>query len=352
MNEKRDQIANLEVLNSTAHRLSEILEEDKVLQFILEQALNTLDARAALIRLLSPDGSELLLSGAVGLSQEYLKKGPVQIADSQIDQRVLENEVVVIEDVTQESDFQYPQAAAQEGLHGMLVLPLMVRERAMGVMRVYMDSVSDLDEADLLLLCTLADLGALSVEKIRLHQSLYRISRAMNSTLELETMLGRVLEAAVREMELKAASIRLLDESQSRLKLVASFGLSESYLAKGQVEVSKSSLDQSVLAGEAVVLYDVEKEPGFQYPEEAAREGIRSVLAVPLRLNERNLGVMRVYSARPRHFTQVAVDFLTSVANLVALAIENASLYAALQKRYKDLELDLADWYRFLAVGD
>jgi GAF domain-containing protein len=72
---------------------------------------------------------------------------------------------------------------------------------------------------------------------------------------------------------------------------------------------------------------------------------------VPLSLKDRTLGVMRVYSARPRHFGHVAIRFLSSVAGLVALAIENAELYATLQARYEDLKLDLAEWYRFLALG-
>ncbi|MGQ9668016.1 MAG: GAF domain-containing protein, partial [Anaerolineae bacterium] len=75
------------------------------------------------------------------------------------------------------------------------------------------------------------------------------------------------------------------------------------------------------------------------------------VLVVPLVIKDRPLGVMRAYSARPRHFGPMAVNFLRSVAGLVALAIENAQLYASLRARYEDLKIDLADWYRFLALG-
>ena len=164
-------------------------------------------------------------------------------------------------------------------------------------------------------------------------------------------MLQLVLEAAVKGMWLKAASIRLLNARQEVLHLVAAYGLSEAYLAKGAVHLAKSPVDQHVLQGSAITLYDVEREVGFEYPAEAAREGIRSVLAVPLRLKDRTLGVMRVYSARPRHFGPVSTNFLTSAADLVALAVENAQLYAALQARYEDMKLDVAEWYRFLALG-
>ncbi|RME48190.1 MAG: DUF484 family protein [Chloroflexi bacterium] len=351
MKNTRDVVTHLSVLRETAHTLSGAFEESEVVQTLLAQTVAALNAHGALVRLVSPDGDELLPAGALGLSETYLQKGPVGVAESQVDQRVLAGEVVVIPDVTQEPGFQYPEAAAREGLRGMVAVALSVRGRPIGVLRVYVDEVNELLSEDLLMLSTLADLGALALEKVRLHQSLYRIAEALNTSLELEPMLQRVLEATVKEMGLKAASIRLLDPRSQTLRLVATFGLSEAYLAKGEVHMGESPVDQRVLQGEAVALYDVEHEVGFEYPEEAAREGIRSVLAVPLKLKDRTLGVMRVYSARPRHFGRVATSFLTSVADLVALAIESAELYAALQAQYEDLKLDLAEWYRFLALG-
>ncbi len=219
------------------------------------------------------------------------------------------------------------------------------------MLRVYVDRVTDLQSEDTQLLRILADLGALALEKVRLHQSLYRIAQALSSSLDLKPMLQQVLEATVKEMGLKAASIRLLDPKREVLQKVAAYGLSEAYLAKGEIHLDKSPVDQRVLQGEIVVLYDIKQEAGFEYPQEAAREGIRSVLVVPLSLKDRALGVMRVYSAQPRHFGEVATKFLSAVAEVVALAIENAGLYATLQARYEDLKIDLAEWHRFLALG-
>jgi GAF domain-containing protein len=342
---------HLQALRETAYALSRALQEPEIIQILLTQVVSTLAAHGALVRLLSPDGELLLPAGSHGLSELYMQKGPVRVAESQIDHRVLSGEVVMVADVTREPGFQYPEAAASEGLRGMIAVPLKAREHVIGLLRVYIDEVDALHSADLLLLDIMADLGALALEKVRLHQSLYRIAEALNTSLDLVTMLQRVLEATVQEMRVKAASIRLLDPKSQILRLVASHGLSEAYLAKGDIHVAKSPIDQRALQGEAVVLYDVERETGFEYRAEAAREGIRSVLVVPLKLKDRPVGVMRVYSARPHHFGTVATRFLTSVADLVVLAIENAELYAALQARYEDLKLDLAEWYRFLALG-
>ncbi len=351
MVEDQDRCLPLETLRATAHNLSQVFDEHRLIEIILEQTAASLNAQGALIRLLNPDGKELVLAGSIGLSEEYLGKGSVHLDQNSVDQRALDNETVIIEDVTNEASYQYPEAAAAEGLRGMVIVSIQVRNQPIGILRVYISDIKRLDEDSIIFLRSLADIGGIAIEKIRLHQSLYRISEALNTTLELKEMLNRVLEAAVREMELKAASVRLLDRKGQLLHLVAAFGLSQTYLSKGDVNISKSPVDQRVIEGEVVVLYEVESEPGFQYPEEAMKEGIRSVLVVPLRVKERMLGVLRVYSARPRHFGNVGIHFLTSIANLIALAIENAELYAALQARYEDLKLDLADWYRFLATG-
>jgi GAF domain-containing protein len=351
MIEQKNPFYCLDIIHRLTHAFSGTLNEKEIIDIMLSEVVSALDAQGALLRLLNPGGNELLLSGSVGLSEPYLQKGPVKLEQSSVDIRVLNGEQVQIEDVTQAPGFQYPEEAMREGLRGMLAVPLAVREHQIGVLRVYVNSIAKVSAMDLALARQIADMAALSLERYRLQQSLYRIAEALNSSLELKTILQRVLAAVVNEMAIKAGSIRLLEDKHQVLRLAAYHGLSEAYLSKGDVHVSKSPVDQRVLQGESVVLFDVEQETGFEYPEEAVKEGILSVLAVPIKIQERTLGILRVYSARSRHFGPVAISFLSSVASLVALAIENAELHAALQARYDDLKLDLADWYNFLALG-
>jgi GAF domain-containing protein len=351
MLELNDTEGYLRVLWEFSHTLSEKLEESEVIEAVLKLLDSTLAPQAVLIRLLNPDADTLRLAGARGLSDAYLEKGDIHLDESVVDQAALNGEIITVDDVQRESGYQYPQAASEEGLRGMVVLPLSVRHIPMGVLRLYVQDIETLAPEDISLLRILADMAALALEKIRLQHSLYQIAAAINSSRELQPMLQKVLEAAVEELGLKGASIRLLDQREKTLHLMAATGLSESYLQKGPVEVAKSPVDQWALKGKATVLLDVEEESGFQYPEAAAQEGIRSVLVVPLCLQGRNLGVMRVYSARPRRFGKVSHHYLSSVADLVALAVENAQLYAQLHQEYKELKVDLAEWYRFLALG-
>jgi GAF domain-containing protein len=342
--------AHLGILREAAHTLSEALQECEVIRTLLTQVLVAFQAERALARLLNADGTALVLAGALGVDDTGGLRDLLPLGESRVDQRVLAGELVVTEDATGEPDCcGKPEADSKQRV--MVSVPLTVRGRVIGVVRVYLVTTATMNPEDLRVLSILAELGALALEKVRLHQSLYRIAGALSSSLELQPMLQAVLQTTVEEMWLKAASIRLIDSKHKVMHLVATYGLSDAYLAKGDVHLDKSPVDQRALQDEVVVLYDVEHEPGLEYPEEAAREGIRSVLAVPLHLKKRTVGVMRVYSAQPRHFGPVAMSFLASIADLVALAIENAELHAALESRYKDLKLDLAEWRRFLALG-
>ncbi|MEZ4766830.1 MAG: DUF484 family protein [Caldilineales bacterium] len=347
----QDSSACLTIMQGAAHRLSGALRESEVIDILLDQAMLAFGARGALVRLLSPDGEELLLGGALGLSDAYLNKGVVWMSESGIDRHVIAGEAIVVEDIRNEPGFQYPAEADAEGLRSAIAVPLKVRENVIGLLRIYLNAADKVGDDELHLASCLADLGALALEKVRLQQSLFRIARVLNSSLDLQELLDRMLDTVVHEMGLRAASIRLLEEKRQRLLLAAASGLSAEYLAKGPVLVANSPIDQRVLAGETVVLHDVVADPGFEYPGEAAQEGIRSVLVVPLKLQERALGVMRVYSARPRHFSTVGTTFVSSIADLAALAIERAELHALLQDQYNDLKLDLAEWHRFLALG-
>ena len=349
----------MQLLYSIAHATNSSLNLDDTLQAILGGIQETLGVHGVVIRLLNPDADALNVAASRGVSQAFLERVQPKIVPGGVNAQVMAGEIVEIADLRAglrsdpalASYARSDEAFQREALGGLLAIPLMVRGRIIGSLNLYCTEGCGFSDTVVTMMLAAADLAAIAIENARLHSALFRIAQALTSTLELQPLLKQVLAATVMEMGLKAASVRLLDKSGKRLELVAAHGLSERYLTKGAVEVSKSALDQRLLAGETVALFDVVETEGFQYPEAAAAEGIRSVLAVPLRVKEKVVGVMRVYSAQPRPFTQVGIDFLQSVAGLVAVAIENAKLYQALRMRYEGLREDVSEWYRFLALG-
>jgi GAF domain-containing protein len=335
----------LELLYQVAHTINGSLELEKTLQAILAAVRDALKVDLVTVRLLNPDANALEPVASIGISVEDLAALPDAITPGSVHARVLAGETVHVHGAA------LPDAGLPTSRGGVLSVPLQVRDRTIGSLTLYCAEHCDLDPSTLIMLRGIADMAAVAIENARLHTSLVRITQAMTSSLELQPMLNQVLSATVLEMGLKAASVRLVDPSGKQLELVAAHGLSEHYLRKGPVRISQSPLDRRLLAGESVTIYDVTEDPAFQYPTEARAEGIRSVLAVPLQVKDRIVGVMRVYSAQPRPFTPVGIAFLQSVAGMVAVAIENAKLYEALRARYEVLKSDVSEWYRFLSLG-
>ncbi|GAC1308869.1 MAG: GAF domain-containing protein [Ktedonobacteraceae bacterium] len=167
--------------------------------------------------------------------------------------------------------------------------------------------------------------------------ALHQAALTFSSSIELDQVLQSIVKSITEAMQVKGCVLRLLDPRTDQLQLSAVYGLSGHYLAKGPVEVGRSAIDSEALCGTPVIIPDVSADSRFQYPEAAKREGIVSVLCVPLEVHGRAIGVMRVYTAERCTFHEDDIQFLTVLASLAALAIENASLYENLKRSYDDV---------------
>jgi signal transduction histidine kinase len=161
-------------------------------------------------------------------------------------------------------------------------------------------------------------------------QTLYDSAQAINSTLELEQVLDRIVRRTADAMNVRACSIRLLDETGARLRVAAVYGLSDSYVKKGDLVVAQNPLVREVLAGKVVAVDDVRTEKRLQYRAQALTEGIFSMLSAPLRGKKGSLGLIRAYSTDLNHFSEADASFLAAMASEGSVAIENAMAYRAL----------------------
>jgi signal transduction protein with GAF and PtsI domain len=166
--------------------------------------------------------------------------------------------------------------------------------------------------------------------------ALYQIVMRISGSLDLDEVLSYLTEETAKAVDVKASSVRLLDSTGALLEMKAVYGLSESYLNKGPVQVARSPVDQEILRGNATQLADVVRDKSFQYPDEARQEGIVSLASVPLIAHAKPIGVLRVYSGESRTFSDADIRFLAAVADLAALCIENARLYEGTRQSYED----------------
>lgn len=166
-----------------------------------------------------------------------------------------------------------------------------------------------------------------SRKQIERDEQIYQITTLVAGQFSLQEVLDRLAEAAVKITGVKACSIRLLDEEHGDLKMRSTYGLSEEYRNKGAVTRDDPVVRQA-FAGEAVVLDDMRVDGRVIYREATVKEGLVSQLTVAMKFRNRPIGVLRLYSPRPRRFYEDDINLTRAVASQCAIAITNAKLYA------------------------
>ena len=153
------------------------------------------------------------------------------------------------------------------------------------------------------------------------------LSTMLAEARDLSGVLDRTVRAVAELMGTKAASIRLIDRTRDELVIRAVYNLSDEYLNKGPVKLSTAEIDQTALSSQGFeYVRDITNDPRTQYPHEAAREGIHSMLSVGMQYKDAVVGVLRVYTAAEQAFSPLKIDMLKAVATQAAAAIENARL--------------------------
>lgn len=163
-----------EGLFQVAKAVNSSLHPTEVLETIVNSVAKAMGVKASSLRLLSAGGQRLTMGGYCGLSKGYIHKGPILIKESGLDQKALKGEVVYIRDAQKDPGFQYPERAKEEGIHSLLVVPLMVKNRAIGVLRAYTSDIREFDADEIMFLEAAANLSAIALDNARLYEALKR----------------------------------------------------------------------------------------------------------------------------------------------------------------------------------
>jgi len=145
------------------------------------------------------------------------------------------------------------------------------------------------------------------------------ICKVINSSLDLKEVLILITENIVKLINVKACTIFLLDKRRNKLDVSASHGLSEAYLRKGPLDADKSIAE--TLDGQIVLILDTSNDSRVQYPQEAKREGIASVLSVPITVKGQIIGVLRIYTAEQRNFSDDEYKLISGLAAISVMIV-------------------------------
>jgi len=179
----------------------------------------------------------------------------------------------------------------------------------------------------------------MKVRKKSYFDSFREVVKAVNSTLDLREVLKMLVGEVTRVLDLKGCSIRLLDPNRRTLELVSYQGLSEKYIRKGPVDADRSIAE--AMEGKTVRIYNVAEDPRVQYQKEAIEEGIYGIVSVPLPIKGRVIGVLRLYAGEPHILSDDEINFAEALAEMGAIAIENAKMYETIRKDYENVMSDI-----------
>jgi signal transduction protein with GAF and PtsI domain len=181
------------------------------------------------------------------------------------------------------------------------------------------------------------------------YESLSAICDSISSAQDLADVGYHVVRQLTGALGLKGCSLMLLDHRTKELQIGAAYGLSDRYLHKGPISALKS-IAQSLEEG-PVAIYNVSDDPRLQYPKEAEQEGIKSILSVPMVLRGRPLGVLRLYTAEPWEFTMQDLTFVTAIALMVGLVLDNLRATNAYKTSLDVLKHMRKDWQESQTVN-
>ena len=160
--------------------------------------------------------------------------------------------------------------------------------------------------------------------------ALLEISKAIASGLYLEDVLRLIVTVTANLMDSKICSLWILDEKDQKLKLKATQSISEEYLKERSLAMGEGVVGHVALRNQPMAILNVLKEPLYKEKDLAKKEGLVSMLSVPMCIKDRVIGVINCYTSYPHSFSKSEEEMLTTVANQAAICIENSGLMETL----------------------
>ncbi|MFZ1072671.1 MAG: GAF domain-containing protein [Verrucomicrobiia bacterium] len=342
----------LNLLYQVSNVIHSTLEPQEALQLIVSEAVRLMRALSGSVVLINPTTGFLEIHASQNLPAAAARL-KLRVGEGITGWVARAGKAARVGDVTLDPRY----IAARRGVHSELAVPLEVNGEVRGVLNVDSDRTNAFSTDDQELLQELAVQAAKVIhntwlyEQLRLKaglfESLASVSRTINSTLNLDEALRVITREACLLMRARMCSLMMLDENLEWLGLRASYGAGKAYLDKPRLSVEESLLGVVVRRKKPLQVENVQISSRYQSIEVARREGLVSLLSVPLLFAGQVTGTLNIYTDRPYHFSNEEIRILSALAELSGIAIEKARLY----ERTVDVEEQLRQNEKLSALG-
>jgi GAF domain-containing protein len=345
-----------------------------VLDVVAESATRLCDARDVTIALV--EGSMLKIVASYGVLGRWWPDGGVPITRGSVTGRaVVDRRTVHVHDLASEPDEEFAEGKMYQRLGGHrtnLAVPLVRKGVAIGVVAMRRGEVRPFTVQQVALLETFADQAVIAIENVRLFQeleartrelarsveelqALSEVGRAVSSTLDLPTVLATIVARAIQLSGTSGGVIYEYDEAGQSFHLQASHRTEPELvdaLRAIPIRLGEGATGQAVFPRIPVEVADIleDREYGFERVRTIlTRLGYRSILSIPLLLEQRILGALTVTRREPGSFPPETVKLLQTFATQSVLAIQNARLFREIEAKSRELEVASRHKSQFLA---
>ena len=330
-----------------------------VLNTIVETAARLCNAEFAVIfRLQDGQYHSAASNNAEGTFLRHAAQHPIPAGrGSLIGRTALERKTIHLPDCLADPEYTYLEYQSIGKYRSMLGVPLMREDVPIGVIGLMRNAVMPFTDKQIELVTTFADQAVIAIENVRLfdeiqertHQltqsvgelrALGEVSQAVNSTLDLQSVLDTIVTRATQLSSTEAGAIYVFDEADQQFQLRATYGMTAEMIAV----IKEHHADFSAAVSAATQRREPDQvadlQPSSRANEMIMRLGYRARLVVPLLAADRIVGALVVRRKAPGEFSQSTVELLQTFAAQSVLAIQNARLFAEIE--YKNRQLQMA----------
>lgn len=332
----------LDFLLEVADATSQSLDLDDLLASVSVYVRKVLHYELFAILLYSEKRQDLRIRYAIGHREEVVKNLSIKLGEGITGAAAARREPILVPDVRKDSRY----LNSLDAVRGELAVPMITRQRLVGVIDVQSTRENAYNEYDRAMLRLVASRVATAIDNARLYRradrqyrtlkTLGRISQEFAAILELEELLSKIAATMRDLINYDAFNILLLDETRTLLKHKFSLRYDER-VSIDNIPMGKGITGSAALAREAIRVNDTTTDPRYI----ASHPDIYSEVAVPLIVRDRVVGVIDLESNRIGYFTDDHMRTLSLLAPQIAISIENARLYAEIAERERNMQDDL-----------
>ena len=333
----RERTREVEILHRISESISSTLDLEAVLKHIVEMVVEVTKADACLLYLLSERRDELELRASKNPHPKLIGRIFIGLGEGITGWVARENvRVVIPKNASDDPRFKLFHHLPEDRYQAFVSVPIEAKGEVVGVINVQHKRAKRYGDEVLALLSTISNQVGGAIENARLYDQMRRralqlntlsqVSETVASNRLIEEVLQLIVTMTAQMMDSKICSIMLVDESASKLRIVATQSLSEAYRGKPPLTVGQSISGRAVKEQRAIYVPDVTAEGGYFYRDLAKQEGLCSLLSVPMMMKDKAIGVVNSYTSTLHVFSSEEVKTFEAIANQAAVAIEHTRL--------------------------